>query len=159
MKGVWELEKSPNELTNTIHLTNREIGSTSSGVLAEYIASLDKSDRAVIAEIQSSGGDKAMVLINRGENKGSRFLITSAGASVGRSPESAIFLDDVSVSRSHAVVEKSGENFQLRDCGSLNGTYVNNASINEIILHSGDEIQIGKFHLLFVAGTTGVKES
>lgn len=91
-----------------------------------------------------------MFLIYRGESKGSRFLITHEGATLGRSPSSGIFLDDVTVSRAHAVVEKQGKAFILRDSGSLNGTYVNNESISEISLTTGDQIQIGKFHLLFV---------
>lgn len=153
------MEQSPNELTSALHLSSREINSSPAGLLDEYIASLNESDRAVITEIQSSGLGKAMVLINRGANKGSRFLITSEGVTIGRSPESAVFLDDVTVSRSHAVIEKSGDNFQLRDCHSLNGTYVNNGSIGEIVLKSGDEIQIGKFHLLFVSGAAKKKNS
>ena len=151
------MEQEANELTSTLHLSSREISTSHTGRLEEYVASLSESEREVIAEIQLSGGEKAMVLINRGEAKGSRFLITGEGATIGRSTESAIFLDDVTVSRSHAVIARSGESFQLRDCGSLNGTYLNNESVSEIVLNSGDEIQIGKFHLLFVSGTTKVK--
>ena len=91
-----------------------------------------------------------MIVIARGARKGSRFLITAEGASIGRSSESAIFLDDVTVSRTHAVIEKTGKNFVLKDSGSLNGTYMNNVSVTEHELVSGDEFQIGKFHLLFI---------
>ena len=91
-----------------------------------------------------------MILIARGANKGSRFLVTADGATIGRSPSSAIFLDDVTVSRSHATITKVADSFVLRDGGSLNGTYINNVSITEHTLVSGDEFQIGKFHLLFV---------
>ena len=91
-----------------------------------------------------------MVLILRGANKGSRFLITSEGVSVGRSAASSIFLDDVTVSRTHATISKHGKSFVLKDEGSLNGTYINNISVTEHVLVSGDEFQIGKFHLLFV---------
>jgi pSer/pThr/pTyr-binding forkhead associated (FHA) protein len=91
-----------------------------------------------------------MILIARGANKGSRFLVTAEGASIGRSPASAIFLDDVTVSRSHATITKVANSFVLKDLGSLNGTYINNVSITEHSLVSGDEFQIGKFHLLFV---------
>lgn len=144
------MDHSKNELTNTLHLTSREHGTSPVGVLEEYLMSLSEQDRSVIAEIQSSGGDKAMFLINRGESKGARFLITHQGATVGRSASSGVFLDDVTVSRAHAVVEKKGTAFVLRDSGSLNGTYVNNESVSEISLKTGDQIQIGKFHLLFV---------
>ena len=151
------VEQSPNELTTALHLTPREFILSPAGILEEYIASLEDVDRAVIEEIQSSSGDKAMVLIHRGENKGSRYLITKDGISIGRSPKSGIFLNDVTVSRSHAVIEKSALGYFLRDCGSLNGTYLNSTSVNEIEIRSGDEIQIGKFHLLFVTGSTSAK--
>ena len=151
------MEQSPNELTTTLHLSPREFKLSPAGILEEYLASLEETDRAVIEEIQSSSGDKAMVLIHRGENKGSRYLITKDGISIGRSTKSGIFLDDVTVSRAHAVIEKSALGYYLRDCGSLNGTYLNNTSISEVELCSGDEIQIGKFHLLFVTGSTSVK--
>ena len=144
------MENSKSELTSTLHLSSREHSTSPAGVLEEYIASLSEQDRLVIAKIQSSGGEKAMFLINRGESKGARFLITDEGATVGRSASSGVFLDDVTVSRAHAVVEKKGTAFVLRDCGSLNGTYVNNESVSEIALKTGDAIQIGKFHLLFV---------
>jgi pSer/pThr/pTyr-binding forkhead associated (FHA) protein len=151
------VEQSPNELTTTLHLSPREFNISPAGILEEYVASLEEADRSVIEEIQSSDGDKAMVLIHRGENKGSRYLVTKDGISIGRSTKSGIFLDDVTVSRFHAVIEKSTLGYLLRDCGSLNGTYLNNTSINEIEIRSGDEIQIGKFHLLFVTGSTSAK--
>lgn len=151
------MEQSPNELTTTLHLSPREFNLSPAGILEEYVASLEESDRSVIEEIQSSDGDKAMVLIHRGENKGSRYLVTKDGITIGRSTTSGIFLDDVTVSRAHAAIEKSDTGYYLRDSGSLNGTYVNSTSINEVELRSGDEIQIGKFHLLFVTGRTSEK--
>lgn len=144
------MENSKSELTSTLHLSSRENSTSPAGVLDDYLSSLSEQDRAVIATIQSSGGVKAMFLINRGESKGARFLITHEGATIGRSSSSGVFLDDVTVSRAHAVVEKKGTTFVLRDSGSLNGTYVNNESVSEISLKTGDQIQIGKFHLLFV---------
>ncbi len=151
------MDQRKSELTSTLHLSTRESVASDSTLLADYLSTLPTEDQAVIAQVQSAGGDKAMVLINRGESKGSRFLITAQGASLGRSPDSVVFLDDVTVSRVHAVIEKNGTEFALRDCGSLNGTYVNNSSVSEVVLHSGDQIQIGKFHLLFVCGNSKVK--
>ena len=151
------MAEQPSELTSSLHLSSRDAVNPSAGQLEEYLASLPLSDRAIIQEIQASDGERAMVLINRGENKGARFLISAEGASIGRATASSIFLDDVTVSRVHAVIKKIGEQFNLRDCGSLNGTYVNNESISQVSLNSGDEIQIGKFHLLFVGGRTQVK--
>jgi pSer/pThr/pTyr-binding forkhead associated (FHA) protein len=143
-------EQSQNELTTTLHLGVREVSNSPANYLEEQLALLTAEDRAVVSEIQSSQGEKAMILIARGSHKGSRFLITAEGASIGRSAESAIFLDDVTVSRTHATVIKNGNVFVLKDAGSLNGTYINNVSISEHTLVSGDEFQIGKFHLLFI---------
>ena len=143
-------EQSQNELTTTLHLGVREVSNSPANYLEEQLALLSAQDRAVVSEIQSSNGEKAMILIARGSHKGSRFLITAEGASIGRSADSAIFLDDVTVSRTHATVLKNGNVFVLRDAGSLNGTYINNVSIAEHTLVSGDEFQIGKFHLLFI---------
>ena len=143
-------EQSQNELTTTLHLGVREVSNSPANYLEEQLALLTAQDRAVVSEIQSSNGEKAMILIARGSHKGSRFLITAEGASIGRSAESAIFLDDVTVSRTHATVLKNGKDFVLKDAGSLNGTYINNLSISEHTLVSGDEFQIGKFHLLFI---------
>jgi hypothetical protein len=139
-------EQSQNELTTTIHLGLREVTNSPAQHLEEQLALLSPEDRSV--------GEKAMILIVRGANKGSRFLVTAEGASIGRSPASAIFLDDVTVSRSHASITKNADAFILKDLGSLNGTYINNVSITEHTLVSGDEFQIGKFHLLFVGSKT-----
>ena len=143
-------EQSKNELTTTLHLGLREVSNSPANYLEEQLATLSDEDRAVIAEIQSSEGEKAMIIIARGPQKGSRFLITADGVSIGRSAESAVFLDDVTVSRSHARIEKTGKDFVLKDAGSLNGTYIKNLSVSEHLLVSGDEFQIGKFHLRFI---------
>jgi hypothetical protein len=144
-------EQTPSELTTTLHLGLRTASDSPVGALDEFLATVAASDRSIIEEIAQSQ-DKAMLIINRGSNLGSRFLITSQGASLGRSSSSDVFLDDVTVSRSHAKIESTSSGFSLKDSGSLNGTYVNNSSVTEHNLHSGDQIQIGKFHLLFVSG-------
>jgi len=143
-------EQPQNELTSTIHLGLRQVSDPSKNHLEEQLALLSPEDRAVITAIQSSAGEKAMILIARGPNKGSRFLVTAEGVSIGRSAASSIFLDDITVSRTHATITKDGNSFVLKDAGSLNGTYINNVSVTEHVLVSGDEFQIGKFHLLFV---------
>jgi len=144
-------EQKPSELTTTLHLGLRSASDSPAGALDEFLATVSAADRSVIEEIAQSQ-EKAMLIINRGSNLGSRFLITAQGASIGRSSGSDVFLDDVTVSRSHAKIESTSSGFSLKDSGSLNGTYVNNDSITEHVLHSGDQIQIGKFHLLFVSG-------
>jgi hypothetical protein len=92
----------------------------------------------------------ALLVVLRGPNAGSRFLLDDDFTSVGRHPDSDIFLDDVTVSRRHAEFYRRGDRFTVRDVGSLNGTYVNRERIEEAELFGGDEVQIGKFRLLFL---------
>lgn len=93
-----------------------------------------------------------MLVVLRGPNAGSRFLLDKDLTTAGRHPESDIFLDDVTVSRRHAEFRRDGTSFVVRDVGSLNGTYANRDRIDEAKLTSGDEVQIGKFRLIFYAG-------
>jgi FHA domain/zinc-ribbon domain len=92
----------------------------------------------------------ALLVVLRGPNAGSRFLLDDDFTSTGRHPDSDIFLDDVTVSRRHAEFYRTGDRFTVRDVGSLNGTYVNRERIEEAELFGGDEVQIGKFRLLFL---------
>jgi hypothetical protein len=94
----------------------------------------------------------ALLVVQRGPNAGSRFLLDSDLTLVGRHPDSDIFLDDVTVSRRHAEFYRSGNRFTVRDVGSLNGTYVNRERIEERDLAGGDEVQVGKFRLVFLLG-------
>jgi pSer/pThr/pTyr-binding forkhead associated (FHA) protein len=95
---------------------------------------------------------QALLVVKRGANAGSTFLIDKDVTTAGRHPESDIFLDDVTVSRRHAEVRRASGTFSVRDLGSLNGTYVNRERVEEAKLASGDELQIGKFKLVFFAG-------
>jgi len=95
---------------------------------------------------------QALLVVKRGANAGSTFLIDKDLTTAGRHPESDIFLDDVTVSRRHAEVRRENAKFFVRDLGSLNGTYVNRERVEETELSSGDELQIGKFKLVFFAG-------
>jgi FHA domain/zinc-ribbon domain len=92
----------------------------------------------------------ALLLVMRGPNAGSRFRLDGDLTTAGRHPDSDIFLDDVTVSRRHAEFNRHGARFTVRDVGSLNGTYVNRERIEEAELAGGDEVQIGKFRLLFL---------
>ncbi|MHB1503845.1 MAG: FHA domain-containing protein [Acidimicrobiales bacterium] len=92
-----------------------------------------------------------LLVVKRGPNAGSRFLLESDVTRVGRHPESDIFLDDITVSRRHAEFFRSDGGYGVRDVGSLNGTYVNRERIDEARLSSGDEVQIGKFKLVYLA--------
>lgn len=156
MRGITVAKAdSDRELTSTLHLGLRSVvGNSPAGLIEELINQATPEERAIIEGALASDGNSAMILIHRGAQRGSRFLVTADGVTIGRAPESSIFLDDVTVSRKHASIEKSVSGFTFRDSGSLNGSYVNNESIVERDLHSGDEIQIGKFHLLFIGSTT-----
>jgi len=94
----------------------------------------------------------ALLVVRRGPNAGSRFLLDADLTLVGRHPDSDIFLDDVTVSRRHAEFYRRGGSFTVRDVGSLNGTYVNRERIEEAALTGGDEVQVGKFRLVFLLG-------
>lgn len=92
-----------------------------------------------------------VLVVKRGPESGTKFVLDNEVTSVGRHPDSDIFLDDVTVSRRHAEFVRSGGDYRLHDVGSLNGTYVNRERIDDVVLQSGDEVQIGKFKLLFLA--------
>ncbi|WP_314939210.1 oxoglutarate dehydrogenase inhibitor Odhl [Corynebacterium durum] len=94
----------------------------------------------------------ALLIVKRGPNAGSRFLLDRETTTAGRHPESDIFLDDVTVSRRHAEFRLNDGEFEVVDVGSLNGTYVNREPKNSEVLSTGDEVQIGKFRLVFLAG-------
>ena len=139
------------ELTSTLHLGVRSVVDASpESVIDALLASMDSESSSAIKAIIDGSDDRSMVIIHRGPSKGSRFLISESICSIGRSPESAIFLDDVTVSRSHAQIAKNAKGYELVDMGSLNGTYVNNGSVKAVQLKIGDEIQVGKFHLVFI---------
>ena len=91
----------------------------------------------------------ALLVVQRGPSAGSRFLLDTDVVGAGRHPDSEIFLDDVTVSRRHAEFRRSGTGFTVSDVGSLNGTYVNRDRIDSVELNDGDEVQIGKYRLVF----------
>lgn len=93
-----------------------------------------------------------LVIVARGPNEGSTYLVDMDEVSVGRHPDSNIFLDDITVSRRHSVIERTGQQFLIRDVGSLNGTYVNHDRIDHKSIVDGDEIQVGRFVLIFRVG-------
>jgi len=95
---------------------------------------------------------QALLVVQRGPNAGSKFLIDKDVTTIGRHPESDIFLDDVTVSRRHAEFRREEGKFVVHDVGSLNGTYVNRQRVDETQLANGDELQIGKFKLTFFVG-------
>jgi pSer/pThr/pTyr-binding forkhead associated (FHA) protein len=93
---------------------------------------------------------QALLQVKRGPNAGSTFLLEADTSSVGRNTESEVFLDDITVSRTHAVFERRADDgWFIRDAGSLNGTYVNGEQVDETKLATGDQVQIGRFKLTF----------
>jgi len=96
-----------------------------------------------------------MLVVRRGPNAGSTFVLDHDSISLGRHPDSAIFLDDVTVSRRHAVVRRRDDGYEIADVGSLNGTYLDHDRIETAPLHDMSQIQIGRFVLTFVVGERG----
>ena len=97
----------------------------------------------------------ALLAVRRGPNAGARFLLDHDVTTSGRHPDSDIFLDDVTVSRRHAEFHRESGIFTVRDVGSLNGTYLNRGRIDAAALAGGDEVQIGKYRLVFLTGSKG----
>ncbi len=91
----------------------------------------------------------ALLVVQRGPSAGSRFLLDTDVVSAGRHPDSDIFLDDVTVSRRHAAFRRQDAGYLVADVGSLNGTYVNRDRVDEVLLSGGDEVQIGKYRLVY----------
>jgi pSer/pThr/pTyr-binding forkhead associated (FHA) protein len=105
---------------------------------------------AAQAVVDALPAESALLVVQRGPNAGSRFLLEADSTSAGRSTRSDIFLDDVTVSRKHAVFERLDDgSFQVRDLGSLNGTYVGHDRVDQAVLAPGDEVLIGKYRLTF----------
>ncbi|MFQ6172399.1 FHA domain-containing protein [Oryzobacter sp. R7] len=107
--------------------------------------------KADLVTVEALRPGTALLVVLRGPNTGARFLLDDDEVMSGRHPDSDIFLDDVTVSRKHAVFTRTGGGFVVRDVGSLNGTYVNRELVDEATLKTGDEVQIGKFRLVFYA--------
>jgi hypothetical protein len=113
--------------------------------------SLNDADAAAVDALPAGS---ALLVVQRGPSAGSRFLLDTDVVSAGRHPDSEIFLDDVTVSRRHAEFRRTGEGYTVADVGSLNGTYVNRDRIDEVALQGGDEVQIGKYRLVYFASHT-----
>jgi pSer/pThr/pTyr-binding forkhead associated (FHA) protein len=112
---------------------------------------LDEDMAVAVGELHET----AMVVVKRGPNAGSKFVLEGDVTRAGRHPDSDIFLDDITVSRRHAEIHREAQGYKVRDAGSLNGTYLNRERIDEAPLSNGDELQIGKFRLVFFAAGAG----
>ena len=99
--------------------------------------------------VDSLPAGNALLIVRRGPNKGSRFLLDADLISVGRHPNADIFLDDVTVSRRHTEIVRVGTVFTIKDLSSLNGTYFEGKRVESADLFNGAEVQIGKYHFTF----------
>jgi pSer/pThr/pTyr-binding forkhead associated (FHA) protein len=117
-------------------------------------ASLNPADAAAVDALPAGS---ALLVVQRGPGAGSRYLLDTDLSTVGRHPESDIFLDDITVSRRHVEFRREDKTFRVHDVGSLNGTYLNGDRVDDAVLQNGDEVRIGKFRLIFFA--SDAKES
>ncbi|MFJ8669964.1 FHA domain-containing protein [Streptomyces sp. NPDC093600] len=109
-----------------------------------------------LAAVEALPTGSALLVVRRGPNSGSRFLLDGELTTAGRHPQSDIFLDDVTVSRRHVEFRRAQDgSFTVADVGSLNGTYVNREPIDSAVLSNGDEVQIGKYRLVFYSSQRG----
>ena len=142
--------EGPGETTATI-----TVSAVPGGAAASEAAKSDTSDKlrpVDAAAVDALPPGHALLVVQKGPGSGSRFLLDSDTVEAGRHPDSDIFLDDVTVSRRHATFRREQESFTVSDVGSLNGTYVNRDRIEQVRLSDGDEVQIGKYRLVFFAG-------
>ncbi len=106
----------------------------------------------LLSEIRGSDGAHGLLVMRSGERSGERFALTAERLEIGRNPECSVCLDDVTVSRRHAEIRSHDNHSVVTDLGSLNGTYVNQERVEEVVLQNGDELQIGKFRMVFFDG-------
>ena len=135
------LATAPSDATATIRISDPRID-TSDRVLSPVDA----------AAVEGLPAGSALLVVQRGPGSGSRFLLDQDTVDAGRHPDSDIFLDDVTVSRRHVEFHREGGGFSVHDVGSLNGTYVNREPVDVATLAGGDEVQIGKFRLVYLTG-------
>lgn len=133
--------------------TPEQQAETTSVFRADLIKEMESNagSASVVENTDNLAEGVALLVVKRGPNAGARFLLDQETTTAGRHPEADIFLDDVTVSRRHAEFRLNNGEFEVVDVGSLNGTYVNREPRNSQVLSVGDEIQIGKFRLVFLA--------
>lgn len=116
-------------------------------------ASIDLSaldQQAKLEDLPALQPGTGMLVVVRGPSAGARFLLDHDVVSIGRHPDAELFLDDVTVSRRHAEIHRTESGWVLRDLGSMNGTYVSGSRVEEHHLRTGDEVQVGRFKLVYV---------
>ena len=136
------------EVTTTISLGVRPVVDGHKD-LDLVVSTLDTDNQSVVKQVLDASEPTALLLVLKGAGRGNRFMVNQSGATIGRASDCDIFLDDITVSRKHAEISFDQE-FKFADAGSLNGSYLNNERVTTVALNSGDEIQIGKFHFVFI---------
>lgn len=147
--------------TRECRVTESDYGSESTSIFAGGLLSqgepeaAPESSESTLTGMEPVASGTALLVVKRGPNAGSRFILDKDVITAGRHPESDIFLDDVTVSRRHAEFTRVDDGFEVADTGSLNGTYVNREAVESSALANGDEVQIGKFRLVYLTGSPG----
>ena len=137
----------PKDLTSTLNL--RQLRSIpQENYSADLFNSLNSEQQEVVRNLPENEG---ILFVLKGPGAGARYLLDSKQTKIGRDTNNDINLDDITVSRSHAMVSK-GDGYSIKDLGSLNGTYLNAISVKEAVVKAGDEIQVGKYHLTLFVG-------
>lgn len=137
----------PKDLTSTLNL--RQLRSIpQAGLSEDLLKSLTIEQKNVVSNLPKGEG---ILLVLKGAGVGARFLLDAAETKIGRDTTNEIQLDDITVSRSHAMISKK-DGYHIRDLGSLNGTYLNAIAVRDAQVNAGDEIQIGKYHLTLFIG-------
>ncbi len=118
----------------------------SADLIAEDPFALSADEQAAVDALPAGN---ALLIVRRGPNKGSRFLLDQDLVTVGRHPNADIFLDDVTVSRRHAEISRADGKFTIKDLASLNGTYYQGSRVDSQVLVNAAELQVGKYHFTF----------
>ncbi len=130
-------------------------GATLAGTTASFAPVASEDSAPVVGG--SAPAEGPVLVVRKGPQPGERFFIDRPRLTIGRDPESDIFLNDMTVSRMHAVVEQIGSTVTVTDAGSLNGTYVNGVLVDSAELDHGDAVQIGTFQMAFFCVPEGVR--
>ncbi len=129
---------------------NKHINNDNTESIRKYKTEItEEISEKILIQLKRILPGKRGLLVIKGPDIGDEFYIENDEFIIGRSPESDILLDDITVSRKHALLKKDGDDYRLIDSGSLNGSYLNGNIVEEAILSNGDRIQIGKYIFLY----------